>query len=653
MEAENTAVKTPDEILMDLEGISPLALPEYLHRCEYFDRSDAFEQLEKAIEEFEGKGGVAKSIMESTMEAVVNSIGLVLLRKFNEPLYKKTVKTKSTNFTSYAKKALTFSIDDYDEESRTMYSPQALQQDLLKRGMVRHPGVPDENGKFDPLFNTAKYDRKKDFELLVKDGGGSVKGRSVQYVEEQSKDGKTVRGVGGKTLSVDNKAEPDKTKRAQGDHVTPLKMIYEQRGYFIERYVDLDKKDADGHTVLQKIVNDDSNFQVLSADVNAAKGGGLTNLAYIEQCSKMSKAAELYRKMETATGAEKTELQKQVSGLNLSPTKRKAARKMAHKESLTDAEKKDLEKYELTEAQKKELAENQKRSEAKIRNALLGEGAKTVGYEQIGRIIEVLIGPISFELRDSIGNGIANGFDGCNSFEAFCKRLWRALKYVFKQLGRLLGDALGDLGKMLATFFANACKVLKDFFGKFFDLALSGISVLVDSVKVLMGSGTAAQKGEAILKIIVGFATGILSQTLIDSALESLGIPDPFSDIFAAIFSALISTLVMAGFDRLDLFGLKREMLRNRINEIFDARDAQLAEASCRFDMATLQTFKRNRVALETVRRNLETGLEQMDFPSINAALDEACSLFQIEIPYRNAQEFVEYIKEHGTVEIY
>ena len=96
MEVEKTAVKTPDEILRDLEGISPLALPEYLHRCEYFDRSDAFEQLEKAIEEFEGKGGVAKSIMESTMEAVVNSIGLVLLRKFNEPLYKKTVKTKSS-----------------------------------------------------------------------------------------------------------------------------------------------------------------------------------------------------------------------------------------------------------------------------------------------------------------------------------------------------------------------------------------------------------------------------------------------------------------------------------------------------------------------------------------------------------------------------
>ena len=645
-------IKTPDDILKDLESISPLALPGYLHECEYFDRTDAFDQLEKAIAQFEGEGGVAKSIVNSTLEAVVNSVGLVLLRKFNEPLYKKAVKTKTTNFSEYAKKALTFSLADYDLETKELYSPQALKQDLLKRGMVRHPGVPDENGHFDPLFNVGKYDRKKDFELQVKDADGTIKGRSVQYVEEQSLDGKTVRGVGGEVLSVDNKAEPDKTKRAQGDHVTPLKMIHEQSGYFIERYVDVDSTDEKGRTVLQKIVNDDSNFQVLSADMNASKGGGLTNIAYIEQCSKMAKAAELYKKMETATGADRQAIQEQISELGLSPTKRKAARKMANKDNLSEEEKKDLKKYELTDEQKKELEENQKKSEAKLRNALLIEGAKTVGYEQIGRLIEVLIGPISFEIRDAISNGITHGFDGYDSFEAFCKRLWRALRYVFKQLGRLLGDALGDLGKMLATFFANACKVLKDFFGKFFDLALSGISVLVDSVKVLMGEGSAAQKGEAILKIVVGFATGILSQTLIDSALESLGLPDPFSDIFAAIFSALISTLVMAGFDRLDLFGLKREMLRNRINEIFDAREAQLVEASQAFDMATLQVLKKNRMALESIRINLQAGVELKDFYSINVALDEACELFQIEIPYHNAQEFVNLIRSKHRIQI-
>lgn len=378
----------------------------------------------------------------------------------------------------------------------------------------------------------------------------------------------------------------------------------------------------------------------------------MTNVAYIEQCDKISKAADLYKQMDSATGAEKKALQEQISDLGLSPTKRQAAKKMAHKETLTDEEKKDLEKYELSDEQKQELVENQKKSEVKLRNALLAEGAKTVGMEQIGKIIEVLVGPISFELRDSICRGMTYGFEGYNSFEAFCKRLWRALKYVFKQLGKILGDAIGDLSKMLATFFANACKVLKDFFGKFFDLALSGISVLVDAVKVLMGEGTAAEKGEAILKIVTGFATGILSQTLIDSALESTGMPAPFSDIFAAIFSALISTLVMAVFDRLDLFNLKRENLSSRIKEIFAAREAKLEEASRSFDMATLQILKKNREALETIRGSLLNGMAVKDFYSINVALDEACELFHVDIPYRTAHEFVDYIQRNGTVRI-
>ncbi len=613
MDNIKSAIKTPEEILKDLENVSPLALPAYLQECEYFDRSDAFEELEKAIEQFEGKGGVANSLLDTTLKAVINSVTLVLLRKFNEPLYKKVIKTKSTDFTTYAKKAFTFSLDDYDEETRALYTtPSALQQDALRRGMVRHPGEADKNGNYDPLFDADKYRREKDFEVKTKSG----KKRSREFVEKCSEDGKTVRGAGGQVLSIDKK-NGDPTTVAQGDHVVPLKKIHEDRGKFVERYLDSD--------TLQNIVNDDANFQIISKSINCAKGGGMTNIQYIEQCEKIETASELYKKMETASGAEKKALQKEISELGLSPVKRKAARNMANKDKLTEKEKKDLEKYELTEEQKKELRENQKKAEAKIRDELLKGGAKTVLLEQVGKLIETLIGPISFELRDSIKNGITSGFDGCNSFEAFCKRLWRALKYIFKELARILGETMGDLGKMLATFFMNACKMIKDLFGKIFDVLVSGISVLVDSIKILMGQGSAAEKGEAILKLVVGFVTGILGQTVIDNVLNSLGVPAPFSDIFSAIFSAVISTLVMAGFEKLDIFGLKREMLRKRIDEIFDARAEKLSEASRAFDMATLQTLKKNREAMETIRLELEKGMREKDFESLNETLDEAC----------------------------
>ena len=646
--------KTPEEICADLEKISPLALPEYLYKCYIHDKDNAFEVLDKAVEEFGGKGGVANSLLDTTLKAVVNSSFLCLLRKFNEDAYKKVIKTKATDFSQYVKKAFTFELSDYGLDGQVPsvpYVADALQQDMLRRNMVRQPGEPVD-GKFNPQFDAKNYTGRRNT-----DWKGGV--RSSDFPKESSPDGRTVRGVGGETLFIHKEdTGGDRSKMAEGDHVTPLETIHGMSGYFAERYVDLDKtveyRGADGKvhklTVMQAIANDDSNFQILSGDKNAAKGGGMTNAAFIKECEKIEEAAGLYKEMESASPERKKELQAKINKMNLSSTKRKAARMMSNEEKLSPEEKKKLKRYKLTTKEKEQLLENQKKSEAAIRNKLLVEGGKTVLMEQIGKIVEVLIGPIAFELRDSIKNGITNGFDGCDAFEAFCKRVWRALKYAFSKLGEILKGLLGDLAKMVATLFANMCKMLKDFFGKFFDLALSGISVLVESVKVLMGAGTMAQKGDAILKIIVGFVTGILGQTLIDSVLESIGLPDPFSDIVASICSAVLSTLVMSLFDKLDLFGMKRELLRRRIDEIFDARAKKIKEESERIDMVAMQVLKRNRVALERMRTSLDKGLVNGDFDIINQTIDNVCQFLDIELPYSTPQEFLLYLRDNEEI---
>ena len=643
--------KSPEEICADLEKISPLALPEYLAKCEFYDRSNAYKVLEKAVDEFKGKGGVAGNLLETTMKAVANSALLCLLRKFNEPLYKKVIKSKSTDFAQYIQKALTFKYSDYGISEKPGVV-DAVQQDMLRRSMVRHGGADGKTMQFDAKNYTGRRDE---------DWKGGV--RSSDFPKGQSADGRTVRGVGGQTLFV-NKDDTggDRSQMAEGDHVTPLETIHANTGYFAERYVDLDKvveveyKGPDGKvkkhklTVLQQIANDDTNFQVLSGDKNAAKGGNMTNGAFIDQCEKASEASKLYKEMETASPERKAELQKEIKKMKLRPSFKKAARQMANEDSLSPEEREKLKKYKLSDKEKEELRENQKRSEAAIRNKLLAEGSKTVLIEQIGKIVEVMIGPIGFELRDSIQNGMTHGFEGCDAFEAFCKRVWRALKYTFSKLGELLKGLLGDLAKMLATFFMGLCKMIRDFFGKFFDLALSGISVLVESVKVLLGDGTAAQKGDAIMKILVGFATGILGQTLIDSLLESIGLPDPFSDIVASLLSALISTLVMALFDKLDLFGVKREVLRQRIDDIFDERDRRLQAAVQNFDMVTTQTLTHQRQALETMRSKLAKGISDKNFDSVNEALDEFCEMFGISLPYSTPKEFLLFLRDSDNI---
>ena len=139
---------------------------------------------------------------------------------------------------------------------------------------------------------------------------------------------------------------------------------------------------------------------------------------------------------------------------------------------------------------------------------------------------------------------------------------------------------------------------------------------------------------------------------MIDSLLESIGLPDPFSDIVASLLSALISTLVMALFDKLDLFGVKREMLRQRIDEIFDERDRRLQAAVQNFDMVTTQTLTRQRQTLETMRSKLAKGISDKNFDSVNEALDEVCEMFGISLPYTTPKEFLLYLRDNDQIVI-
>lgn len=638
---ETRKIKTPEEIIADLKDISPLALPEYLRTCEYRDKTDAFAVLEKAEAEFRGKGGVANGLFEATWKSTVNAVILCLLRKVNEPLYKSVIKAKTTDFSQYAEKAYTFEYADYGEKPKTGYAQDELKQDILRRGMVRHP-TEAAKGDSGAQFDVNNYRRSEDFD---------VSGGASSFVKRQQGEEGDVRGVGGEKLFADkNKTGGDRAKMGEGDHVTPLKKVHDQYAHFIERYVDLDALDENGKTVLQRMANDDSNLQVLSGDKNASKGGGMTNTEFIAMCDKVKKAADIYKKMGTASEAEKIELQNELNGLGLNANRRRDARQMANEENLSEEEKKRLNKYKLTPEQEAELRENQRKSEANIRKTLLIEGSKTVVIEQIGRLVGYLAGPIGFEIRDSMKNGITHGFEGCNSFEAFCKRMWRALKFVFKKIGEILTDFACDFGKMLATLFAGLCKTLKDFFGKFFDVALSGISVIIESIKILFGEGTMVEKGDAILKVIVGFATGVLGQYVIDQVLEAAGIPDPFSDIIAAIASSVIGAAVTALFDKLDLFGIKRELRRQRIEEIFKLRREKLETASRSFNMAALEALRLQRSAFENVRSRIQESLGKKDFVAMNLAIDDACALYHIQVPYSTPAEFIKYIQQNTTI---
>lgn len=146
--SEQIKYKNHEEIIADLKIISPLALPGYLRTCEYYDESDAFETLEKAEAQFREKGGIAKNIVEATLKTTANAVVLCMLRKFNEPLYKKVVKTRTTDFSNYLMKAWTFELADYGEPDEVgSLVNERLEQDFLRRNIVEKPGVPNADRK--------------------------------------------------------------------------------------------------------------------------------------------------------------------------------------------------------------------------------------------------------------------------------------------------------------------------------------------------------------------------------------------------------------------------------------------------------------------------------------------------------------------------
>lgn len=612
----------------ELEKMSPLALPQYLMECEFYDQQEAQEILDEVVEEFEDGGGVAGNMANSVLVSVANSTILVLSEKFHEPTYKKLVKRK-INVSSILDRCVNFQYPD--DAPQHQGAQQTFVHDQLRR---------DASG-INKEYNTDNYRDKQ-----VVSGEHPEGNRNKQFRDSQFQGKETIRDATGRLvynkgnapLSPNGKERRDKVGEA--DHVKPLKMIHEEQGAFIRRYVDEDS--------IKEIVNEDENFQLLAGNINASKGGGKTNEQFILYNEEIDSSSAIYAKPESdRTSAENEALGK------LTPTQRKAARLKAKGDDLTDEERQILDKYELDDEAKNQLRINQKKGEENMRSDLLKTGTATVIVEQIGQIVETITGPIAFEIRDSIANGVAHGFDTDDPLAAIGKRIWRALSYVARELPRLIGDLLGDLTQMIATFVMTLLKTIRNVFNKFFDVIVSGISVLVDSAKVLMKRNmSAAQKGDAIAKIIVGFATTVLGSFVIENLLNTIGLPDPFSDIAAVLLSSIISTVVLYFFNKIDLFSAKRELRLQRIKEVFEARAQKIREDTASLSIMVTEKLKAQRIEFEKNRDGMRSALQCEDFDRVNSEADKFASWLNVDIPYSSTKEFADFVRANKQIKI-
>jgi hypothetical protein len=606
-------IKTSDQIINELSAISPLALPQALIEYEIADMKSSQKLLDEIAKEFEDKGGVAGQLVETVLGSTVEGAVNGCVKKWGSDKLKSELRKKNVNIVSIVKQCLNFKYPD----SHLGYC--TIDQKQFTAGMreytyVKSPGATDITRQ---EYEREKLQAEKWNEFRDKKWAETY--GDVAYGNDEY-GGSTQIRVKHNKAENDNRIKDKYGHQAELDHIIPLKQIhghFNQFSEFTERYL------TDGACV--DIANDDTNLAFTNKRLNRWIKNSRTNEEAIAHSEKICQ-----------------EIKDKLSEPGITEEQREKLKKKLNNWSLSDEEKQIL-------RDKQEQAEKS----LKINTAL--SGAKTVGLEQIGKIVETVVGPISFELKDMVKNGVTSGVEAEDFLSAIGLRLKRAFIYIASELPRLLGELFKDIGQMLLTFLKGfICKIGKLLKG-FIDIITKGFGSIIEAIKILQrpdSQMSGAQKGHAITKLLISFAAGALGGWLIDLGLEQLGLPDPFSDILASIASAIITSLLMYIFDKIDIFSTKSELRLARVKEVFDLRIQVIKESTNQFDIAARETMKAQRIQFEKLKITLDGALRFKNMKQVNAVMDDLAEFFKVDIPYSSPEEFLRFIQSNEKMVI-
>ncbi len=607
--------KNLEEIKEELKNLSPLAMPQYLMNCEFYDKTSSLEILENAIEEFRDKGGVGANFTQTVLVACAEGTIFGCVKKWGSAELKRKLNReklgkKNISIQSLINRCLDF---QYPEDVLSQQRQELMTGGMREYQYAAHPEATS--------ITRENYDRDQ---LLADNWAGM---RDEKW-EERAGDSSTMSDeYGGKTgkkiyknhkdVVENQKIKDDYAHQAELDHVVPLEQFhakYNQYGHFTERYLSDDK--------CKELANSESNLKFTNKRLNRYIKNRRTNEEAIRHSEDIC-----------------AQLKKKLSAGNVSPEERKRLEKK-------------LKNWSLTDDEKQQLREAQKNAERKTNQGMLVSGTGEVGLEQIGRIVEVIIGPVSFEIRDMMKNGICHGLDTDSTIEGLFFRFTRAFKYFCSKLLDLFLNFTKDLAQMLLTFLEGFLSKVCKIFSSLLNVVTRGFSLIIESAKILMSEASAAEKGHAITTLLLSFATGVLGNYIIDMALEYFNVPDPFSDILAAIASTIISSVLIYYFDKLDLFSMKKELMRQRINEVFALRRQQIQEACAGFDLVVSEKLKEDRILFEELRTSINSSLKKKNFEELNYELDKLAKFLGTEIPYKNTEEFISFVRNNSVINI-
>lgn len=175
--------------------------------------------------------------------------------------------------------------------------------------------------------------------------------------------------------------------------------------------------------------------------------------------------------------------------------------------------------------------------------------AKQAADYAVGNVILFVVKPIYYEMKDIFKNGMQEGVGASSITEALKIRFGRIKTYMLNHAGEFIGDNISEFIKgFISSLVECSISLFVGVFKQVLKVIKEGIKIFVQSAKILFGKEsenmTAAQKGDAIIKLIGGSVIAIAGIG-IESLLNKIGIGEPWSIVLSTMLSGIASALFM------------------------------------------------------------------------------------------------------------
>ena len=593
---------TYKELEDKIRNASPLDLPFILQQAELYEKKETREVIDEVYAEFRRNDNLVEQIVVPIFTSIADGF-------LESTSATRKLRRKGLTASRIVSQCRSFSYDKIESDT---FDPDGYLEWKNIRDKTREDfhQYAEENR---PIYNRDVYEDEQRLKAYKQDkfdnNGGRINARD-EYTGEKN--------VYQYRSQPDARRNIEKYKhdhQAEVDHIVPLKQIHEQ---FKGNYALTD-------TDIKNIANNDSNYALTSARINrgaGAPGKGCkldkTNSEFVEDQRQREKEGR--------------------PNLGLSEEA---------KENMLNMEKAAQKALE-NDADKAIMANILGKGTGNTKEIWGTTASNAVNQSKdyiVGNVILYLLKPLYYEISDIFRNGLQEGVGADSATSAFKIRFGRVQKYVFDNAIYFIGDNLLEFVKgFISSLVEGIISLFVGIFKQVFKLLKEGIKIFVQAGKVLFGkeSGqmSATQKGDAIIKIL-GSSVIAICGIGIEALLNKIGITEPWSVVLSTMLSGIASALFMLLLDKVDLFSVKAEKRHSRIEEIFEERIRDINEASKTYDMAAIEVMREQKLRFSIIRDSIFKGVNTNNMDLVNSGFLDMASFLQIDLPYRNQDEFV------------